>query len=298
MNFVDKKQISKDFKEIAKRHLGSISEFALFYSFKSNGIRENSTTQSYVFAANKLEDIYGKIGSRKITKDLLEDFVGKLKDENFYDNTIKVYLTSIKTLLRRAKDYGLKIDPQALDVNFRPMETLKLHLTVEEIKKILGAKERTDTHKCIKILIYTGVRFSDLKQCIPENIHEGKLRITTKKNRKATEIPVPRKAIELINQRPKLSVCHSALNISLKEYCRKIGLRRGVQAWSPEHKKYMPVPLYTAVSPHVLRRAFCRMMWEGGKDLFTISKWASHRSVEQTQTYLPDHVEGGVEEVW
>ena len=220
-----------------------------------------STLKGYRVCFNHLEPLHD-IKIREIDRPTLQKYYNSV---DISQNTLKKTMQLLNMLF----DYSVKL-------GIMPSASINLNKTVNiPIKKVIKQKSKTviskedidllwnhsseDYAKIILVYIYTGLRFSELQELRPENLHENYIEVTHSKTEAGIRIvPIAdkiRSLLPIIQVPPRTT------------------FERKFKYYLPNH--YI----------HETRHTFISMMAEAGVDDRIIKAIVGHKSNDITQVY-------------
>jgi integrase len=237
-----------------------------------------ATSKKYQTIVNKLKEFEAYKKKRlKVTDINLafhKDFIYFLHDVQLLSyNTTGRYLKFVKTIVKSAKGYGLKISEDIDKKEFRqPKEpTTFITLSENEIETIFKHDfSRTpyleNARNWLIIGVWTGARVSDLLKFTVENIHNGFIEYTAKKTGQKIVLPLHSQVIEILNnlngQFPR-PISDQRFNDYIKLVCKDVELKElvdGAKKKKLKPKVYRKVKgeyeKWELVSSHICRRSF------------------------------------------
>lgn len=210
-------------------------------------------------------------------------------------NSARTYFAEIAAFLHRYEDEGIipcKNPSEVLKCKKVPQQSI--YLTEEEMKRIenyyddLLTKGKHQAEKDVLTLFllesWTGARVSDCKAMTANNIADGKLSYTSIKTSVLTEVPEHRRLCELIGRIPSKDYSATTINRTLKRVAKKCGITEEVTLFTKG--RMQTGPKCNFVSSHVGRKSFCTILARRGVDIYTISAYAGHKNVLQTNHYI------------
>ena len=223
-----------------------------------------------------------------ITKDNLLAFVGYAK-EHLSPNSCRTYSAYLKAVLTLYEDDVPTIPKEfAKLMNFKPAHTLHIWLSDDEIEKILrytpdGLKERNIRNQFV-VGCLTGARHSDYVNFSQANINGDKLAYVSKKTKIRSEVPLSPAVERLIGEGLGSAYSDTTFNDTIKSICRKCGINEYVTIYQAgqEQGGYK----WQFVSSHTARRSFATNVYLRCRDIFLVSKYMGHSSVDMTARYI------------
>jgi integrase len=244
-----------------------------------------ATTRKYQTTLNKVLE-FEKFKRKRFKVDEINlkfhgDFIQFLnKKQNLNLNTIGKYIKCLKTILRNAKQNGIKINSDAEKDAFRNTSEKTYFVTLNEIEidKIFNLDLSSipylqNAKDWLIIGVWTGARVSDLLSFTMNNINNGFLEYTSKKTKQKIMLPLHWQVQSTIDKNEgKLprKISHQRYNDYIKEVCKLAGidqLEKGAifindkkendkKLKTPQRKKVGEYPKWKMVSTHTARRSF------------------------------------------
>lgn len=237
-----------------------------------------ATSKKYQTIVNKLRQFETYKKKRLLVTDINlafhKDFIYFLHDKQLLSyNTIGRYLKFVKTIVKSAKDYGLKISDEIDKKEFRyPKEpTTFITLSENEIETIFKhdftkTPYLENARNWLIIGVWTGARVSDLLKFTAENIHNGFIEYTAKKTGQKIVLPLHSQVTEILKnlngQFPR-PLSDQRFNDYIKLVCKEVELKElvnGAKKIELKPKVYRKVKgeyeKWELVSSHICRRSF------------------------------------------
>lgn len=195
-------------------------------------------------------------------------------------NSASSYFNKVRAALREAFQQKMIQENPAMRIkSIKGQESHREYLTIEELQILAKAECKVPVLKCLLLAsAVTGLRYSDLKNLIWENIKFSEndgyyIQYTQKKTKKAEVLPIPEHVVKMFGARkdPAEKVFdelkYSAYNNKiLKAFVRDNGINKNI-------------------SLHCGRHSYASLQISLGTDIFTISKLLGHSSIKTTQIY-------------
>lgn len=210
------------------------------------------------------------IYTNSINEEFLDDFIVYLQEENLKQSYIKTILSLVKSMTKKAANYGYAIDITYDDVDVETEPSFSVYLSMNEITRIYYYDRLTKKEKRIRDLFIlgclTGLRYSDYSTLSKDNFRDDYIYKLTQKNKKPVIIPLHDYVKEIIakyNEDIEFGLCPQHFNRYIKSICRKVGLTdsisysylRGGRAVNETKQKWQ------LISSHTARRSFATNMY-------------------------------------
>lgn len=257
------------------------------YRIQKNGTTGVSTAtgKQYQTTLNKIL-AFEKKKRKRFTVDEINlkfhnDFIQFLNQEQKLNlNTIGKYLKCLKTILKSAKQYGLKVNSDIEKDGFRSTKEKTYFVTLNEteIDTIfnldLSHRPYLDNARNWLIIgVWTGARVSDLLSFSTKNINNGFLEYTAQKTKQRIMLPVHWQIQSIIDRNDgelPHRISNQRYNDWIKEVCRLANIDQMVKGAifitdkkaktkkvkTPQRKVVGNYPKWQMVSTHTARRSF------------------------------------------
>ena len=257
------------------------------YRIQKNGTTGVSTAtgKQYRVTLNKILAFEKKKRKRlrvdEVNLKFHNDFIRFLNQEQKLNlNTIGKYLKCLKTVLKSAKQYGLKVHPDIDKDGFRSTKEKTYFVTLDEteIDTIfnldLSHRPYLDNARNWLIFgVWTGARVSDLLNFTTDNINNGFLEYTAQKTKQKIMLPVHWQIQSIVDRNDgKLPhrISDQRYNDWIKDVCQLAGIDQMVKGAifitdtksktkkvkTPQRKVVGHYPKWQMVSTHTARRSF------------------------------------------
>lgn len=239
---------------------------------------------------------------RSIKRADVELYIRALQGEGLENQSIEVYLSQIKTVLRERKKRGvLEYEPAAFDVKLKRKEIYTVALTLEEVERWSAAPVTTKgeaTSKDIFLLgCFTGMRISDILTMRVSDIRldEGIIVRNQKKTGGTVTIPILPVIEHILTDRIDgksandkiFQISYQVVITSVKIIAQRAGLDRpvltGRLTGTVVQEEYLP--LYDVIATHAARRTFVTIAQSLNFDPLFIMKITGHRNLQAFQRY-------------
>jgi integrase len=243
------------------------------------------TTKKYKTTLNKVIEFEKLKKKRFKINDVNLKFHGDFiqfmnKNQNLNLNTVGKYVKCLKTILRDARQNGIKINPDVERDAFRgtSQKTYFVTLNENEIEKIFNldlsnVKYLKNARDWFIIALWTGTRVSDLLEFTLDNINNGFLEYTAKKTNQKIMLPLHWQVKSTIDQNDgqlPYKISYQRYNDYIKEVCQIAGIdqmetgaifvnnqsKKDKKLKTPQRKILGEYPKWQMVSTHTARRSF------------------------------------------
>ncbi|MEM3860901.1 MAG: tyrosine-type recombinase/integrase [Thermoplasmatales archaeon] len=242
--------------------------------------RSRNTVKMYSYIARQFLEYVGYDIS-KINIESIEKFKEHLAiDKGYSKNTIYLYVRALQSLIDYLNIEGIG----HLKAPKRPQKVPN-YLTVDEVKAVLGSCKDLRERLIVKLLVYTGLRVSELcsLKLSDVDIASRTIRVRNGKGDKdrlvvfSTDVVQDLKAYLAYQKNGQkgeflFSTARSKRisPVTVERIIRSIGARSGIQ------KK---------ITPHTFRHTFATSLLRNGADLRMIQILLGHSSISTTQIY-------------
>ncbi len=232
---------------------------------------------------------------------------------NYSRNTIKKYISQIKTFCRDAESQNIKVNNEykSKKFTFRGQETLDPYLSESEIKLIddlkIEEEQLDDIRDMLIVGVWTGLRISDFGDSNKLEVIGKDIKIVElQKTNKPIVIPIHPQIQKILDKRggklPNVGISkkgwENLFNKRIKEICKMAGIdeiilgdKRNPKTNRKERGLY---PKYELVSSHICRRSFVSNHY-GKLPNETIRAITGHSSGKQFLNYVKigqkEHIE-------
>jgi len=273
-----------------------------------------STSKLYVSTVNKILDFEKKKRKRfklgEINLKFHSEFIQFLsKEQKLNLNTIGKYVKCLKTILKNAKQYGLKINPEVESDGFRSTkeDVYFVTLTNDEIDNLFNLDLSNtpyldNARNWFIIGIWTGARVGDLLNFTNSNIHNGFLEYTSQKTKQKIILPIHWQVQSVID---RLGGCfphkisNQRYNDWVKKVCQLAGIdelckgsvfvtdkgKKGKKEKTPQRKIVGIYPKWKLISSHSQRRTFATIHY-GVLPTPVIMSATGHTTEKQLLSYI------------
>jgi site-specific recombinase XerD len=230
-----------------------------FYAFAEEAIKERKkemmpqTTKNHNTNIAKMKEFKSSLSFSEITPDFIDKYRRHLKVKKGNDiNTVHTSLKIMKAHLNIAIKKGVIKKNPFDEVKLLTAAPDRVYLTRNELNTMWNAytaKSMTDdkirTLRHFLFMCYTGIRISDLKSMLKDEVHESRLTFQAEKTKnikkKYIRIPLNSYALRLIkdenSQTDKLfnTISEQKLNKYIKNIAAKLGINKPLSNHSARH---------------------------------------------------------------
>ena len=249
--------------------------------------------------AQRLLDIYGEANDLPkgweqtsswgiITLAGLDAFCKHLQ-ATFAQNTAKTYAKMFRAAMNLYRDrYDFPNGYEKI-LALKSEAVVSTWLTDADIEAIVGYDPNTQNDALVRdqflLGCLTGSRWSDYTRFTPQNIVGGHLVYISKKTGIRSEIPCS-PAVERILRDGEFTRTLSAMTFNrvLKRICKDCGITQQVQVHNGGETK--EGEKWQFVSSHTARRSFATNLYLRCHDIFMVSRYMGHSSVDMTARYI------------
>ncbi|WP_339905359.1 site-specific integrase [uncultured Cyclobacterium sp.] len=212
--------------------------------------------------------------------------------------TIAKQLSTLKTFLGYAKRQGIKVNDGYKEFSIKKGKLEVIALTQNELDLLfnfnLSSNKRLDQVRdvfCFSCV--TGYRFSDLQQLKREHIKEMEIRLTIKKTKEPSIVPlnsysksILEKYKELVTPIPIIS--NQKFNKYVKELCKLVGIDDPIEIirYKGAIKQSTIYKKHEVISAHTGRKTFATLSLEKGIPAETVMKITGHSDYKSFQRYV------------
>lgn len=250
--------------------------------------------KKFLTVKNSLQSYYPKLDYSELTTELFENYRDKLVKNDLSNNYIKDLFKIIKRGCKFGRSLNIAIP---LDIDEYKIDAYKgkvIWLTKEELAA-LEAVECTETEQkvkdCFLFRCYTGLRHSDMKHVDILNLKGNILEFNIQKQAKLHKITLSNgtKSLALLKKYKSFPITTSQNeNRKIKILCRRAKINELTETYKRSGTKLITKvsPKYEIIAGHDARRTFARLAYEKKVDLFQLSKFLGHSSIDVTLGYI------------
>lgn len=252
----------------------------------------------------EFQNVYTKqINFDTIDLDFYDKWIDFLSSKfDLCNNSIGRYTKTLKVFLNEATERGLNTNLIFKNKRFKVLneQTHSIYLNEVELLELynldLSNNKKLERVRDLFIVgCWTGLRFSDLVNILPENIKNDKIQIKTKKTGEVVVLPI-HWMVKSIMERYKAfpnSLPPAISNVKMNKYLKDAAklvdsLHEMVQTNITKGGKLVTTNQlkYELVTVHTARRSFATNLYKDGISSLTIMKLTAHKSEKVFLHYL------------
>ena len=240
------------------------------------------TYRTYHFVLTKFDSFCPGIDCHSVTEEIILQFKEYMRNLGNCDNTIKKTLACLKILVNKLLATDLMCNNPFSRIRIGNVQSNRKYLTLEELKQLYNAfinyhkklsKPEFDAMQAFLFSCYTGLRYSDLKSLLVEEIQDGAIRKRMHKTGDTVYVPLVsqvEKLLSLVSRNNEGKVLHVTENTYFNRHLRiaatKLGFTKHIHC-------------------HLGRHTFATTCLTIGIPLEIVSKLLGHRSIQTTMIY-------------
>jgi len=268
------------------------------------GTKSNIPDFSAMFKGTHFIGFSGdKIDWIDIDNALLYSYKADLSSDGYSDNTIKKYLSDVRSKLVLARDLGVEFPANSFKSIFKCEKGrhTSIYLTKTELERLSEVGTFTDVEKSALVYFlisaYTGCRFSDVIELNLSNIVVTDRPCTSGRTKKIEEIfyvsqktgtptyvtlkPLVKDLLRI----PIISISNNQANQVLPSLCERAGIIAPAKVVKAD--KSVEGRKCDFVTTHIARKSFATNIYISGEKLRNVSLMMGHASIEITSsTYI------------
>lgn len=243
-----------------------------------------NTKASWKRAIECFEDFAGAgVVFGDLTPHLFEKFKTYLLNR-LSANSALVYLARIKTALNEAvRENLLPVNPAAR-TTIRKTETLPVHLSIKEIRKLSKTACANDQVKqAFLFSCFSGLRYSDIDRLTWDQVKDGYLEFTQTKTGEPERLPLSAQALQILRKQKKAK---PSPNLEREILTNAVFFLPSQPVVDKQLKKWgKAAGIVKPLSFHKARHSFATIALSSGIDIYTVSKLLGHKNLATTQIY-------------
>jgi integrase/recombinase XerC len=251
---------------------------------------ESDVMQYLIFAAKRRDCWVSELTPADLVPETLRAHVSELGRAGVARSSVARKLSALRTFVRYLRREGhMTHDPTALAVAPKRQQTLPVHLTEQEMERLLEQPDASQAlgrrDRAILELFYaSGLRLSELEALDLDSIDlRARMVRVMGKGRKERMVPFNQAAERALRAWLKdraLIARGEALFVNAR------GTRLTGRSVDRLLRKYVrQFTSQTGISPHALRHSFATHLLQRGADLRTIQELLGHARISTTQRY-------------
>jgi site-specific recombinase XerD len=240
------------------------------------------TYRTYHFVLTKFDSFCPEIDCNSVTEEIILQFKEYMRNLGNCDNTVKKTLACLKILVNKLLATGLMGINPFLRIHIGNIQSNRKYLTLEELRRLYNtfinahkklSRPEFDSMQAFLFSCYTGLRYSDLKSLLIDEIQDGAIRKRMHKTGDSVYIPLVsqvEKLLSLVSRNNDGKVLHVTENTYFNRHLRiaatKLGFTKHIHC-------------------HLGRHTFATTCLTIGIPLEIVSKLLGHRSIQTTMIY-------------
>ena len=199
-------------------------------------------------------------------------------------NSALVYFARIKTALYQAvRDNLLPANP-AGKTTIRKTETLPVHLSINEIRRLSKTPCPNDQVKqAFLFSCFSGLRYSDVDRLTWDKVKGEYLEFTQRKTGEAERLPLSPQALQILRKQKR---AQPSPNLERELPANAVFFLPSQPVVDKQLKKWAKTAeIDKPLSMHKARHSFATIALSSGIDIYTVSKLLGHKNLATTQIY-------------
>lgn len=282
-------------------------------------ISSYNTTKGRITVFNYLKD-FSEYSKKQIILDNIDNqFFEELRDYSYTVKGIKNnYFSKIVSIIKRfmawagERDYHSNIQYTKFKAPEQEIEVI--YLNSEELMKLYNYEFKTERLSKVRDFYcfgcFTGLRFSDIKQLKPSNVHNDFIRLNIQKTKQTDHtIPLNKFSKEILEKykdtpfEPIPTISAQKLNKYIKECCKEIGLDYPVTItrYAGSKKEEITLPKYELISSHTARKTFATVSLVLGMSERYVKSLTGHKRESSFNRYVKiadEEIKKQMEKTW
>ncbi len=247
------------------------------YHIQKNGKRgvSKNTIQKFTTLKARITDFQKakkkKYNISEVSPDFITLFDEFLRKNNYSDNYIGTLSINLKTMCKKARRDGLKVNSNLDDITAVKEDTEKIILSFKELDKIKNTnyirEALANARDWLIIGCYTGQRVSDLLKLTKKNIvlKSGLelIELTQIKTGKKVTLPIHPEVKEILDKNGgdfPYKISDVKFNVYIKDVCEIAGINEQINGSKINRKTNRKekgiYPKYKLITSHCMRRSF------------------------------------------
>lgn len=238
-------------------------------------------------------DVYERINHctaewENITKVNLNRFATGLQ-ERLSKNTAKFYCAMLKSVISLYSDEIDAPSDFGKSLSVKSETSVSTWLNESEIERLIEYEPQTKNERIVRdqfiLGCLTGARYSDYTRFTETNIVGDKVVYVSQKTKIKAEIPLSDAVERIIRDGYSIQeLTMMTFNKTIRNICQKCGINERTQVF---HKgKDMVGEKWEFITSHTARKSFATNVYLRCRDIFLVSRYMGHSSVDMTATYI------------
>lgn len=255
--------------------LDFIKYFELLFEKNTLNIKKG-TMRRYHSVLKKIKGFRKEILFSQIDMQIINDYIAYCRKMNNKSTTINSNLSTIKAVLNRAKDEGIKINISPDDIKVGSTTGSKQSLSITQTKFLLTFNQTTtnDSWQLISgyflFACFTGLRYGDLMAQNRNDLYNDTITFISQKNGKQQTIRLNKNAKQLVERIPNLFIIkysNEYINRELKHIQKFLGIK-------------------FELTFHIARHTFATSFLKAGGSVEKLQKLLAHSNIRETMIYV------------
>jgi integrase len=254
-------------------------DFVKFFEllFERNALNiKKGTLRRYHSVFEKIKKFRSEILFSEIDQRLINDYIAYCRKMKNKSTTINSNLSTIKAILNRAKDEGIRISIAPEDIKVGSTQGNKQSLSVAQTKALLIFNETTTNESWQLISGYflfacfTGLRYGDVMAQNRNDLFNDTITFVSQKSEKHQTIRLNENAKQLVKRIPLLFIekyTNEYINRELKHIQKFLGVK-------------------FELTFHIARHTFATSFLKAGGSVEKLQKLLAHSNIRETMIYV------------
>lgn len=222
------------------------------------------------------------------TLDGIDQFCRHIQGK-YAQNTAKTYAKMFRAILNIMRDQVQLPNGYEKLLSLKGEAIVTTWLTDAEIDLLVGYDPESDSEATVRnqfvLGCLTGARWSDYVRFTAQNIVGENLVYISKKTGIRSEIPIAPAVERILCYEEFTTDLHTAtFNRILRNICKKAGICEKVMVYTAGETR--EGEKWRFVSSHTARRSFATNLYLRCRDIFRVSRYMGHSSVDMTAKYI------------